>query len=119
MRVFHSVVIREKPTSKRPRKHSKLYSLVNKTLGENTNFNGTDYCATELYSSGEQNAAFSYIILRFTYIRGLIMIGRGSSDWCVELSGAVFSMLDFCVDDPGSIPAGAEFPTGIQFWVMT
>ena len=39
---------------------------------------GLDYRATELYSSGEQNAAFSYIILRLTYIRGLIHgIGRG------------------------------------------
>ena len=30
-----------------------------------------------------------------------------------ELSGAVVSRLDFYVGDPGSIPAGAEFPTGI------
>ena len=38
----------------------------------------TDYRATELYSSGGQNAAFSYIILRLIYIRGLIHgIGRG------------------------------------------
>ena len=27
------------------------------------------------------DAAFSYIILRLTYFRGLILIGRGSSDW--------------------------------------
>ena len=37
-------------------------------------------CATELYSSNEHNAAFSYIILRFRYIQGLILIGRNSSD---------------------------------------
>ena len=36
-----------------------------------------------LVSSGEQNAAFSYIILRLTYIRGLILIGRGSPD-CIR-----------------------------------
>ena len=30
-----------------------------------------------------------------------------------ELSGAVVSKLDYCAGDPGSIPAGAEFPTGI------
>ena len=30
-----------------------------------------------------------------------------------ELSGVVVSRLDFCAGDPGSIPAGAEFPTGI------
>ena len=26
--------------------------------------------------------------------------------------------LDYCVGDPGSISAGAEFPTGIQFWMI-
>ena len=30
-----------------------------------------------------------------------------------ELSGAVVSRLDFCAGDTGSIPGGAEFPTGI------
>ena len=30
-----------------------------------------------------------------------------------KLSGVVVSTLDFCAGDPGSIPAGAEFPTGI------
>ena len=45
-----------------------------------SNFKGTDYRATELYSSGKQNAAFSYIILCLTYIRDLVLIGRGSSD---------------------------------------
>ena len=30
-----------------------------------------------------------------------------------ELSGAVVSRLDYCEGDPGSIPAEAEFPTGI------
>ena len=40
---------------------------------------GLAIVATVLYSSGEQNAAFSYIILGFyTYIRGLIHgSGRG------------------------------------------
>ena len=28
------------------------------------------------------------------------------------------SRLDYCAGDPGLIPAGAEFLTGIQFWVM-
>ena len=55
---------------------------MNKTLGENTIYQIlmglTVVRATELYSSGEKNAAFSYIILRLTYIRGLIHgIGRG------------------------------------------
>ena len=57
-----------------PNKHQSVnqsinQSLVNKTLGETqnlSNFNVIDYRATELYSSGEQNAAFSYIILRLT-----------------------------------------------------
>ena len=37
------------------------------------------------------------------------------------LSGTVVtcSRLDYSAGDPGSIPAGAEFPTGIQFWVIT
>ena len=35
-----------------------------------------------------------------------------------ELSGAVVSRMDYRAGDPGLIPAGAEFPTGIQFWVM-
>ena len=26
--------------------------------------------------------------------------------------------MDYCAGDPGSILAGAEFPTGIQFWVI-
>ena len=30
-----------------------------------------------------------------------------------ELSGAVVSMLDYCAGDPGSIPIGFEFQTGI------
>ena len=34
-------------------------------------------------------------------------------------NGAVVSRLDYCAGDLGSIPAGAEFPTGIKFWVMT
>ena len=39
---------------------------------------GLTICASELYSSGEQNAAFLYIILRLTYSRGLIhRIGQG------------------------------------------
>ena len=59
-----------------------LYSLINKPLGENAIIYkilmGLTIVATELYSSGEQNAAFSYIILRLTYILGLIHgIGRG------------------------------------------
>ena len=37
----------------------------------------------------------------------------------MELSGTVVSRLDYCLGDPGSIPAGAEFTTGIQFWVIT
>ena len=46
------------------------------------NFNATDNRVLELYSyactSGEQNAAISYIILHLTYIRGLIHgIGQG------------------------------------------
>ena len=46
------------------------------------NFNATDNRVLELYSyacsSGEQNAAISYIIVHLTYIRGLIHgIGRG------------------------------------------
>ena len=38
-----------------------------------------------------------------------------------DISGAVVSRLDYCAGYPGSIPAGpvTEFPTGIQFWVMT
>ena len=40
-----------------------------------SNFKGTDYRATELYSSGKQNAAFLYIILCLTYIRDLVLIG--------------------------------------------
>ena len=36
-----------------------------------------------------------------------------------ELSGAMVSRLDYCAGDQRSIPSGAEFPTGIQFWVMT
>ena len=35
------------------------------------------------------------------------------------VSGSVVSRLDFCAGDPRSILAGAEFPTGIQFRVMT
>ena len=35
-----------------------------------------------------------------------------------DLSGTVFSSLDYCACNPGLIPAGAEFPTGIQFWVI-
>ena len=37
------------------------------------------------------------------------------------IGGAVVSRLDYCAGDPGSIPAGpgTEFPTGIQFWLMT
>ena len=57
-----------------------LIKLLEKT--QFIKFDGTDYRATQLYSSGEQNAAFSYIMLRLTYIRGLILIGPGSSDWC-------------------------------------
>ena len=34
-----------------------------------------------------------------------------------ELSGVVVSRLDYCVGDPSSIPTGAVFPTGIQFWM--
>ena len=34
-------------------------------------------------------------------------------------TGAVVSKLDYCESYQGSIPAGAEFPTGIQFWVRT
>ena len=30
-----------------------------------------------------------------------------------ELGGTVVTRLDFCAGDPGSIPAGAEFQTGI------
>ena len=30
-----------------------------------------------------------------------------------ELSGTVVSRLDYCAGYPGSIPAAAEFPTGI------
>ena len=37
----------------------------------------------------------------------------------VGVSGAVVSRLDYCAGYPGSIQAGAEFPTGIQFWMMT
>ena len=29
------------------------------------------------------------------------------------------SRLDLCAGDPGLIPAGSEFPTGIWFWVIT
>ena len=57
---------------------ARLYHTIYRELPPGTR---AGYRATELYSSGEQNEAFSYIILRLTYIRGLILIGGGSSDW--------------------------------------
>ena len=42
--------------------------------------------------------------------------GLGSninSTYIEELSGAVVNRLDFCAGGPGSIPAGAEFQTGL------
>ena len=65
------------------------------------NFNATDNRVLELYSyaysSGEQNAAISHIIVHLTYIRGLIHgIGRGVPNAPIQTQAATvwrFSMI--------------------------